>query len=70
MATMKALRFEKYGPPLRYGGRQVAIASLGSGRVEFSLVDFYHNLLSLTGVDTMKSPAVRSRRSWIACERL
>jgi NADPH:quinone reductase len=39
---------------LRYGGRQVAIASIGNGRVEFSLVHFYHNLLSLISVDTMK----------------
>ena len=46
--------FEPSLRSLRYGGRQVAIASLGSGRVEFSLVDFYHNLLSLIGVDTMK----------------
>jgi NADPH:quinone reductase len=39
---------------LRTGGRQVAITSIGNGRVEFSLVDFYHNLLTLIGVDTLK----------------
>ena len=33
---------------------QVAIASIGDGRVEFNLVDFYHNLLRLIGIDTMK----------------
>jgi NADPH2:quinone reductase len=45
---------------LRLGGRQVAITSLGDGRVEFSLVDFYHNLLRLIGVDTLKltGPAI------------
>ena len=46
--------FEPSLRSLRYGGRQVAITSVGSGRVEFSLVDFYHNGLTLTGVDTMK----------------
>jgi NADPH:quinone reductase-like Zn-dependent oxidoreductase len=46
--------FEPSLSSLRQGGRQVAIASLGNGRVEFSLVDFYHNHLNLIGVDTMK----------------
>jgi NADPH2:quinone reductase len=52
--TVGGPMFEPSLKSLRYGGRQVAIASLGNGRVEFNLVDFYHNLLSLTGVDTMK----------------
>lgn len=52
--TVGGPMFEPALKSLRHGGRQVAIASLGNGRVEFSLVDFYHNLLSLTGVDTMK----------------
>ena len=39
---------------LRRGGRQVAIASVGDGRVDFDLVDFYHNSLRLIGVDTLK----------------
>jgi NADPH2:quinone reductase len=46
--------FEPCLKSLRLGGRQVAITSIGSGRVEFNLVDFYHNLLRLIGVDTMK----------------
>ena len=46
--------FEPSLKSLRSGGRQVAITSIGNGRVEFSLVDFYHNSLSLIGVDTMK----------------
>jgi NADPH2:quinone reductase len=46
--------FEPSLKSLRLGGRQVAITSIGSGRVEFSLVDFYHNLQRLIGVDTMK----------------
>jgi NADPH2:quinone reductase len=52
--TVGGPMFEPSLKSLGYGGRQVAIASLGNGRVEFNLVDFYHNLLSLTGVDTMK----------------
>ena len=37
----------------------MAITSVGSGRVGFSLVDFYHNLQLSIGVDTVKltSPA-------------
>jgi NADPH:quinone reductase len=46
--------FEPSLKSLRLGGRQVAITSIGNGRVEFSLVDFYHNLQRLIGVDTMK----------------
>jgi NADPH2:quinone reductase len=46
--------FEPCLQSLRVGGRQVAIASIGSGRVEFSLVDFYHGLQRLIGVDTLK----------------
>ncbi len=46
--------FEPSLKSLRLGGRQVAIASTGNGRVEFNLVDFYHNRLQLIGVDTVK----------------
>jgi NADPH2:quinone reductase len=46
--------FEPCLRSLRVGGRQVAIASIGSGRVEFNLVDFYHGLQRLIGVDTLK----------------
>jgi NADPH2:quinone reductase len=46
--------FEASLKSLRIGGRQVAITSIGSGRVEFNLVDFYHNLQRLIGVDTVK----------------
>jgi len=46
--------FETCLQSLRLGGRQVAITSIGNGRVEFSLVDFYHNLQRLIGVDTVK----------------
>src|ERR1700722_19331582 len=37
--------FEACLKSLRVGGRQVALTSAGNGRVEFNLVDFYHNLL-------------------------
>jgi NADPH:quinone reductase len=52
--------FETCLKSLRLGGRQVAITSIGGGRVEFSLVDFYHNLQRLIGVDTVKlaGPAI------------
>jgi NADPH2:quinone reductase len=46
--------FEPCLKSLRLGGRQVAITSVGNGRVEFSLVDFYHNLQRLLSVDTVK----------------
>src|ERR1700733_6203608 len=46
--------FETCLKSLRLGGRQVAITSIGNGRVEFSLVDFYHNRQLLMGVDTVK----------------
>jgi NADPH:quinone reductase-like Zn-dependent oxidoreductase len=45
--------FEPCLKSLRLDGRQVAIASLGDGRVTFSLLDFYHNRLRLIGVDTL-----------------
>jgi NADPH:quinone reductase len=52
--------FEPCLKSLRLGGRQVAITSIGNGRVDFSLVDFYHNLQHLIGVDTVKltGPAI------------
>lgn len=52
--------FEPCLKSLRVGGRQVALTSIGNGRVEFSLVDFYHNLLRLMSVDTVKltGPAI------------
>jgi NADPH:quinone reductase-like Zn-dependent oxidoreductase len=44
--------FEPALRSLRYGGRQVAITSTGDPRVSFNLVDFYHNLSRLLGVDS------------------
>jgi len=45
--------FEPCLKSLRLDGRQVSIASLGDGRVTFSLRDFYHSRLRLMGVDTL-----------------
>jgi NADPH:quinone reductase-like Zn-dependent oxidoreductase len=45
--------FEPCLKSLRLDGRQVAITSLGDGRVTFNLRDFYHNRLRLIGVDTL-----------------
>jgi NADPH:quinone reductase len=46
--------FEPCVNSLRVGGRRVAITSTGNRRVDFNLVDFYHNSLHLIGVDTVK----------------
>jgi NADPH:quinone reductase len=39
---------------LRIGGRKIAIAAQGDGRVELNVANFYHNLHRLAGVDTVK----------------
>ena len=49
--------FEPVMRSLGVGGRQVAITSTVTPRVEFDLTDFYHNKLSLVGVDTAKLSA-------------
>lgn len=46
--------FEQCLESLRIGGRQIAMASAGERRVCFDLIDFYHNLTSLVGVDSLK----------------
>jgi NADPH:quinone reductase len=46
--------FEPSLNSLRRGGRQVAITSVGTRRVELDLIDFYHGERHLIGVDTMK----------------
>lgn len=52
--TVGGAMFEPALRSLRIGGRQIAIASPGNRRVNFDLVDFYHNLSRLMGVDSMK----------------
>jgi NADPH2:quinone reductase len=52
--TVGGAMFEPALRCLRIGGRQVAIASAGDRRVNFDLIDFYHNLSRLIGVDSMK----------------
>jgi NADPH:quinone reductase len=51
--------FEPALSSLRRGGRQIAITSVGERRVEFDLVDFYHEERRLFGVDTLKLTAPR-----------
>jgi NADPH:quinone reductase-like Zn-dependent oxidoreductase len=51
--TVGGAMFESALRCLRIGGRQVAIASTGDRRVNFDLIDFYHNLSRLIGVDSM-----------------
>lgn len=52
--------FEPCLGSLALHGRQVALTSVGSRRVEFDLLDFYHNSSRLLGIDTMQlsGPAV------------
>ena len=50
--TVGGPMFEPALRSLRVGGRQVAITSTGDQRVSFNLVDFYHNLSRLIGVDS------------------
>jgi NADPH:quinone reductase-like Zn-dependent oxidoreductase len=50
--TVGGPMFEKALRSLRLGGRQIAITSVGDPRVSFNLVEFYHNLSRLIGVDS------------------
>jgi len=50
--TVGGPMFEPALKSLRLGGRQVAITSTGDRRVSFDLIDFYHNLSRLIGVDS------------------
>ncbi|HEU5246188.1 MAG TPA: zinc-binding alcohol dehydrogenase family protein [Candidatus Udaeobacter sp.] len=52
--TVGGAMFEPALRSLRISGRQVAISSTGDRRVSFDLIDFYHNLSRLIGVDSMK----------------
>jgi len=52
--TVGGSMFEPALRSLGIGGRHIAITSTGDRRVCFDLVDFYHNLSRLIGVDTMK----------------
>jgi NADPH:quinone reductase len=46
--------FEATLGSLRHRGRHVVISSVGERRVSFDLLDFYHQELTLYGVDTVK----------------
>jgi NADPH2:quinone reductase len=52
--TVGGSMFEPALRSLGIGGRHIAITSTGDRRVCFDLVDFYHNLSRLIGVDSMK----------------
>jgi NADPH:quinone reductase-like Zn-dependent oxidoreductase len=54
--TVGGPMFEPALRSLRFGGRQVAISSTGNPRVSFNLIDFYHNLSRLLGVDSNGLP--------------
>jgi NADPH:quinone reductase len=46
--------FEPSLKSLALRGRQIAMTSVGERRVSFDLIDFYHNLSRLIGVDSLK----------------
>jgi NADPH:quinone reductase len=50
--TVGGPMFETALRSLRFGGQQVAISSRGDPRVNFNLIDFYHNFSQLLGVDS------------------
>jgi len=52
--TVGGPAFESTLKSLGRSGRHIAIASSGNRRVEFDLIDFYHQELRLYGLDTMK----------------
>jgi NADPH2:quinone reductase len=52
--TVGGPMFEPYLKTLRRGGRQVEISCTGDRRVSFDLIDFYHQELTLHGVDSLK----------------
>jgi NADPH:quinone reductase-like Zn-dependent oxidoreductase len=55
--VLDAVGGEVFEPALKslgLDGRQVVITSVGKRRVEFDLMDFYHNRQRLLGVDTAK----------------
>jgi NADPH:quinone reductase len=52
--TVGGPMFEPCLKTLRRGGRQVNITSTGDRRVSFDLIDFYHQELTLHGVDSLK----------------
>jgi NADPH:quinone reductase-like Zn-dependent oxidoreductase len=54
--------FEPCLRSLGLDGRQIAITSVGNRRVEFDLVDFYHNRLRLIGIDSAKLTGVEIAR--------
>jgi len=50
--TVGGALFEPALRSLRFGGRQVVIASPGDPRVSFNLIGFYHNFSRLLGVES------------------
>jgi NADPH2:quinone reductase len=60
--TVGGSLFEAALKSLAFDGRQVAISSVGTRRVEFDLVDFYRGRQRLIGVDTAKLAGVEIAR--------
>ena len=51
LAEPPPARFEPVLSTLAHDGRQIAITSVGPGRVSLDLRDFYHRRLTLMGVE-------------------
>lgn len=60
--TVGGVMFETALRMAARGGRVVEIAATGKRRVEFDLIDFYHNETKLIGADSRKRDAVASAR--------
>lgn len=60
--TVGGSLFEASLKSLGLDGRHVVITSVGNRRVEFDLVDFYHNRQRLIGVDTAKLTGIEIAR--------
>jgi len=58
--TVGGPMFEPALKALGHRGRQIEIASVGDRRVDFDLLDFYHNESQLFGVDTRNRNAIAS----------
>src|SRR5580692_4633637 len=60
--TVGGVMFEAALRSLRHRGRLVEISATGKRRVDFDLIDFYHNESRMFGADTRKLDAVASAR--------
>jgi NADPH:quinone reductase-like Zn-dependent oxidoreductase len=60
--TVGGIVFEQALRMAKHRGRVIEISAVGKRRVEFDLIDFYHNETQLFGVDSAKLGVVESAR--------